>query len=102
MGRLQERCFTILRYYAVDGEGNIYVTEPFENGLIRKINATTVTTFAGGTATKAIDRITIGPDSVIKDGPVSIARFYLPYGITIDKNNNIYITDYTHVGKVSL
>jgi len=59
---------------AVDGSGNIYVTDQ-GNSALRKVNSTTqvVTTLAGN--------------------PVQVSLLNLPSAITIDKQGNLYIVD---------
>jgi sugar lactone lactonase YvrE len=65
---------------AVDGSGNVYVTD---NGTsIRKVTpAGIVTTVAGGKATGAVN------------GTGSGARFNGALGIAVDRNGDLYITD---------
>ncbi|HMJ67463.1 MAG TPA: IPT/TIG domain-containing protein [Cyclobacteriaceae bacterium] len=65
----------------VDNTGNLFIADNLNN-MIRKITpAGVVTTFAGdGT-----------PGSV--NGTGTAARLYNPWGLTIDKNNNLYIAD---------
>ncbi|MDH5465081.1 MAG: hypothetical protein OEW60_05590 [Thiovulaceae bacterium] len=66
---------------AVDSQGNIFVTE-VENHLIRKISSNgKISIFAGNGK--------IGD----KDGVGINARFNKPYGIYIDKDDTIYITE---------
>jgi sugar lactone lactonase YvrE len=64
----------------VDSLGNIYVTDTY-NSLIRKISPSgSVSTFAGSTLGSA-------------DLTGTNATFYLPYGITIDLSDNLYVAD---------
>jgi hypothetical protein len=81
-----------------DKLGNIYITD-FENNLIRKIDLLgNKTIYAGGT----------GNDSLGTD--ISTVKLSGPYGITIDRHQNIYITEVlanivrkiTPAGKVSI
>ena len=67
---------------AADAAGNLYVSEE-ENHTIRKITAAgQVTTLAGmaGVAGTA-------------DGNGSDARFYFPYGVTVDSSGYVYVTE---------
>ncbi|MFC5048424.1 cadherin domain-containing protein [Aquimarina hainanensis] len=65
---------------AVDTQGNVYVTDT-SNHRIRKITPDgTTTTFAGSTYGFA-------------DGTGTNARFADPYGITIDAQGNLYVTE---------
>ncbi|MCS5645083.1 MAG: hypothetical protein NZ838_03090, partial [Candidatus Marinimicrobia bacterium] len=67
---------------AMDGSGNLFVVD-YYNDLIRKITPSgVVTTFAGsGTAGSA-------------DGTGTAASFSYPWGIAIDNNDNLFIADY--------
>ena len=67
---------------AVDGSGNVYVSD-FNNHKIRKIStAGVVTTLAGSGL--------IGSD----DGTGTAASFHNPMGIALDKTGNIYVADW--------
>jgi len=67
---------------AVDDADNIFVTD-YANNIIRKITPTgVVTTFAGSGATGSADGTGIN------------ASFRQPWGITIDSQNNLFVTDY--------
>jgi hypothetical protein len=67
---------------AVDGAGNVYVADQFNN-VIRKITPTgTVSTLAGQPN---------NPGSA--DGTNDSAQFYYPFNITVDGATNLYITD---------
>lgn len=67
-----------------DRQGNLYVTDA-GNYKIRKISSSgEVTTIAGGTEGNA-------------DGTGTDAQFYVPLGITVDSQGNLYIADsYNH------
>jgi len=65
---------------AVDGAGNVYVTDPFAQS-IRKISPSgVVTTLAGGSTGSA-------------DGTGSAAQFNRPSGIAVDGTGNLYVAD---------
>ena len=66
---------------AIDASGNLYVSDR-NNGLIRKITpAAVVTTFAGGGS---------GPEI---NGTGTEASFFAPAGLTVDKQNNVYVAE---------
>jgi sugar lactone lactonase YvrE len=66
----------------VDSSGNLYLTDE-DNDTIRKVTpGGVVTTLAG-----------LAGSSGSTDGTGSAARFYLPSGITIDSNGNLYVAD---------
>jgi sugar lactone lactonase YvrE len=66
----------------VDGAGNLYVSDCY-NETIRKITPDgTVTTFAG--------TATYGGDT---DGTGAYARFLQPYGLALDSAGNLYVAD---------
>ena len=66
---------------AIDGAGNLYISEDLSN-QIRKVAADgTITTLAGsGTAGS-------------KDGPALSAQFYTPYGLALDGSGNLFVAD---------
>ncbi|HAB58649.1 MAG TPA: hypothetical protein DCE75_11425 [Acidimicrobiaceae bacterium] len=67
---------------AFDGDGNLYVTERF-NDTIRKVTpAGVVTTFAGSAGNSGTD-----------DGTGTDARFNGPTGVAVDGDGNLYVTD---------
>jgi len=67
---------------AVDASGNLYISD-FGNNVIRKITpAAAVTTYAGNGV------------QGWNDGPAASAEFYLPHGICLDGNGNVYVSDY--------
>jgi sugar lactone lactonase YvrE len=68
---------------AVDGSGNVYVTD-YDNHTIRKITSAGVVTTLAGTA---------GLQGSA-DGTGSTARFYDPSGVAIDGSGNVYVADW--------
>ncbi len=66
----------------VDSLKNVYVVDSF-NSTIRKITSSGVVSTLAGAAGQYQD----------VDGHGSDARFYFPFGITIDTNGNLYISD---------
>ena len=70
---------------AVDGAGNIYVADK-ANQTIRKVTPTgVVTTFAGVAGSQGTN-----------DGPVNVALFDDPEGVTVDKSGNVYVADFNN------
>ena len=66
----------------IDTTGNLYVTD---NHRIRKVTPRgEVSTFAGGELVSGIRFV---------DGQGSSARFYMPYGIVIGTDGNLYVAD---------
>ncbi|HMH22983.1 MAG TPA: NHL repeat-containing protein [Puia sp.] len=74
--------FSYPDYLAVDGPGNIYLTDRITN-RIRKINR----------SNGAVSTIAGTGEAGIVDGGAAIARFHSPTGITVDAAGNVYITD---------
>ncbi len=73
---------------AVDGAGNVYVTD-IENVRIRKISPSgVVTTLAGS-------------EKGYADGAGTEARFEYPYGVAVDDSGNLYVTDTHRIRQVS-
>ncbi|HXP62031.1 MAG TPA: hypothetical protein VN829_16160, partial [Dongiaceae bacterium] len=70
---------------AVDGAGNLYVSDP-ANNTIRKMTPVgtnwVVTTFAGKPGVTGTN-----------DGTGSAARFNLPWGVAVDRGGNVYVAD---------
>lgn len=73
---------------AIDSTGNLFVAN-FDDHNIRKITpAGVVTTFAGPAQDPGTASV-----SGSTNGTGATAEFYLPRGITIDSNDNLYVTD---------
>ena len=66
---------------AVDSIGNLYIADVGNNEIRKVTPAGVVTTVAGSTT----------PGDV--DGTGSAAAFSNPYGVTVDKSGNIYVTE---------
>jgi len=65
---------------AVDSKGNIFISDS-ENNVIRKISNNRVYTFAGT------------GEAGFSNGEGKTSKFNLPSGITIDKEDNLYVAD---------
>ncbi|MGC1128597.1 MAG: choice-of-anchor D domain-containing protein [Candidatus Acidiferrales bacterium] len=77
---------------AVDGAGNIFIADT-GNGVIREVSASTgvITTVAG---TGGLSYVGFSGDG----GPATSALFDAPYGVAVDRSDNIFIADtYNHV-----
>jgi hypothetical protein len=69
---------------AVDTAGNVYVADSY-NGTVRKIGLGGVVTTLAGTALQGGST----------DGTGAAARFDQPFGIAVDSNGNVYVSDAT-------
>jgi len=70
---------------AVDGSGNIFIADTYDN-VIRRVDASThiITTVAGGGS----------PESGIGDGgPATSASLYFPSAVALDASANLFISD---------
>ena len=67
---------------AVDGSGNVYVADTYNN-TIRKITPAGVVSTLAGTA----------GSSGSADGTGSAAQFYYPCGVAVDGSGNVYVAD---------
>lgn len=78
---------------AVDANGNIYVSDAYNN-RIRKISpAGVVTTLAGNSCTTVLGGITFG---CFADGTGSAASFNFPAGLLVDGNGIGYVADFSN------
>jgi ribosomal protein L6P/L9E len=66
---------------ALDANGNMYIADSYNNKIRKLTAAGVVSTFAG---TGALGN---------NDGAAATATFNLPFGIVVDKNGNVYVSD---------
>jgi sugar lactone lactonase YvrE len=66
---------------AVDGQNNVYVADSYNNRIRKVTPDGSVSTLAGN-----------GKDGFV-DGPGSEAQFYVPIGIVVDIDGNVYVGD---------
>jgi len=80
-GKGSKAYFNQITSIAIDNNDNLFVVDTVNNAIRKIDQAGNVTTFAGS-----------GPfSSGSQDGVGTLAKFYSPYGITIDLNNNLYV-----------
>ena len=75
---------------AVDGMGNVYVADS-ANYTIRKITPDAVVTTLAGSA----------GNPGHSDGTGNAARFSSPWGMAVDSNGQVYVTDFVIIRKIS-
>jgi sugar lactone lactonase YvrE len=81
--------FTELEGIALDGQGNLFVTDIYGRNIRQVVIATgVVTTLAGSGAVSSVD------------GVGTAASFYAPYGLTYDGAGNLYLFDNGTIRKV--
>ena len=68
---------------ALDAAGNLYIADS-DTCYIRKVNPSGIISTVAGNGT---------PGPTGDGGPATSAQLYLPYGVTLDKAGNLYITD---------
>jgi len=74
---------------AKDSNGNVYVADT-NNCLIRKVNtAGTISTVVGTVISGVSPRCGYTGDG----GAATAAEIYFPYGVAVDKQNNLYVVD---------
>jgi sugar lactone lactonase YvrE len=80
-GSLLNAAFNLPSAVAIDAAQNLYITDSY-NDKIRKISPQgVVSTLAGST-------------TGYEDGSPDIAKFNIPYGIAVDEDGNVYVSDY--------
>ncbi len=77
---------------AVDGSGNMYITD-FVNGVIRKVDKNGIITTIAGAKTNGLPS---GGDG----GPATKAVFQNLHGVAVDKAGNIYAIDSPYLRKI--
>jgi sugar lactone lactonase YvrE len=74
---------TVPEDVAVDGQGNVYIVDTYNNRMRKVDPAGTITTFAGS-----------GTQGFSGDGgPATAAQLNLPDGVAVDGRGNVYIPD---------
>jgi sugar lactone lactonase YvrE len=73
---------------ALDGTGNVYVTDLYSNRVFKVVTAGNVTVVAGNGAR--------GGFSTGDGGPALIGKLTYPSGVTVDSSGNIFIADSTY------
>ena len=72
---------------AVDGAGNLFIADAWNNRIRRVDPSGTITTFAGP------GRIDFGPDEIGDDGPAADAFLFLPSDVAVDAAGSLFIAD---------
>ena len=73
---------------AVDGAGNLFIADTWNNRIRRVDPSGTITTFAGP------GRIDFGPDEIGDDGPAADAQLNLPSDVAVDAAGSLFIADF--------
>jgi sugar lactone lactonase YvrE len=71
---------------AIDGNGNIYIGDSYNN-RVRKINSSGIISTYAGTGIEGYSG---------DGGPAILAELYGPVGVTVDVSGNLYITEYAN------
>ena len=75
---------------AVNASGDVYVADPYNSYTVRKITAAgVVTTLAGSTSYGSTD------------GTGSAAQFLSVHGVTVDGSDNVYVSDYYSIRRIT-
>lgn len=83
--------FTELEGIALDGQGNLFVSDVAGRNIRQVVIATgVVTTLAGSGAVSSVD------------GVGTAASFYIPYGMTYDGAGNLYVFDHGTIRQVEI
>ncbi len=78
----------------IDAAGNLFLTETAGESVIRKITPEgNVSTYAKGSASSFKD---------MTDGPVATTKFYIPFGLTVNQKNEMYVTEGFFIRKIDL
>lgn len=67
---------------AIDAQGNVYISDTFNNRIRKMAPDGTVTTIAGD------------GNAGYVDGPAANAEFYAPQGLALDASGNLYVADF--------
>lgn len=71
---------------AVDGSGNLFLSEAYGE-RVRKVNTSGIITTVAGTGTAGYSG---------DGGPATAAKLYYPYGVAADRYDNLFIADYVN------
>ena len=80
---------------AVDGAGNLYITEPL-TGRVRKVSPDGILTTVAGSLRQGTSQLgtSCGAGSGGNGKPATQASLCLPYGIAVDSAGNLFIAEY--------
>ncbi|MEI6715503.1 MAG: immunoglobulin domain-containing protein, partial [Verrucomicrobiota bacterium] len=79
------------RGVAVDGSGNVYVADSWNN-MIRKVTSAGVVTTLAGSGPEAFSSFS-SLKTRFADGPGTAAMFCHPCGVAVDGSGNVYVAD---------
>ena len=86
--------FSVVKGLAIDSTKNLFVVDN-NNHCIRKITPNGIISTYSGNPNSVYN------DAPAIDGPIASAEFYYPSGIAIDDQDNIFITEYHRIRKIS-